>query len=78
MMGHQQVYDEAYRWGFPTNTGTLDALTALIGKYGVDCMLTAIKECGEYGAPKLPYLRKVLAGDPKPAQQEPKMQRLFG
>lgn len=79
MMGHQQVYDEAHRWGFPANTGTIDALTALIGQYGVDRLLSAVKDCGEHGAPKLPYLRKVLAGDPKPAQQqEPKMQRLFG
>lgn len=78
MSGHQQVYDEAQRWGFPVNTGTLDALADLIGQYGVDRMMAAIKDCGEHAAPKLPYLKKVLADVPKPAPaQEPRMQRLF-
>lgn len=78
MTGHQQVFDEAHRWGFPTNTGTFDALTALISQYGVDRLLAAVRDCGEHGAPKLPYLRKVLDGGEKPTpQQEPRMQRLF-
>lgn len=78
MTGHQQVFDEAHRWGFPANTGTFDALTALISQYGVDRLLAAVKDCGEHGAPKLPYLRKVLAADVKPSpQQESRMQRLF-
>lgn len=78
MTGHQQVFDEAHRWGFPANTGTFDALTALISQYGVDRLLAAVRDCGEHGAPKLPYLRKVLDGGVKPTpQQEPRMQRLF-
>lgn len=78
MTGHQQVFDEAHRWGFPANTGTFDALTALISQYGVDRLLAAVRDCGEHGAPKLPYLRKVLDGGGKPTpQQEPRMQRLF-
>lgn len=78
MTGHQQVFDEAHRWGFPANTGTFDALTALISQYGVDRLLAAVRDCGEHGAPKLPYLRKVLDGGEKPTpQQEPRMQRLF-
>lgn len=78
MQGHQQVFDEAKRWGFPANTGTYDALTEMISLHGIDRMLSAIKDCGEHGAPKLPYLRKVLADTPKAVpQQETRMQRLF-
>lgn len=78
MEGHHQVFDAAEKWGFDLNGGTMDALTALIGQYGVEKMLEAIKESGEHNAPKLPYLRKVLQGTPKPTQSaEPRMQRLF-
>lgn len=78
MEGHHQVFDAAGKWGFDLNGGTMDALTALIGQYGVEKMLEAIKESGEHNAPKLPYLRKVLQGTPKPMQSaEPRMQRLF-
>ena len=78
MQGHQQVFDEAKRWGFPANTGTYDALTEMISVHGIDRMLSAIKDCGEHGAPKLPYLRKVLSDTPKAAPtQETRMQRLF-
>jgi hypothetical protein len=78
MQGHQHVFDEAQRWGFPANTGTYDALTEMISVHGIDRMLSAIKYCGEHGAPKLPYLRKVLSDAPKVVpQQETRMQRLF-
>lgn len=78
MQGHQQVFDEAQRWGFPVNTGTYDALTEMISVHGIDRMLSAIKDCGEHGAPKLPYLRKVLSDTPKAAPPlETRMQRLF-
>lgn len=78
MQGHQHVFDEAQRWGFPANTGTYDALTEMISVHGIDRMLSAIKDCGEHGAPKLPYLRKVLSDTPKAAPvQETRMQRLF-
>ena len=78
MEGHHQVFDAAEKWGFELNGGTMDALTALIAQYGVEKMLAAIKESGEHNAPKLPYLRKVLQGTPKPTQAaEPRMQRLF-
>lgn len=74
--GHQSVLDEAERWGFPRNTGTYDALTALIAQHGVDRMLDAVKSCGQQGVPKLPYLRKVLESEPRKAAGNA-MNRLF-
>ena len=74
--GHQSVLDEAERWGFPRNTGTYDALTALIAQHGVDRMLDALKSCGQQGVPKLPYLRKVLESEPRKAAGSA-MNRLF-
>lgn len=78
MSGHQRVFDEAHRCGFALNTGTLDALTALVGQYGEDRMMTALRECLEHGAKSLVYLRKVLEGKPKAAADDgPRMARLF-
>lgn len=77
MSGHQQVFDEAERCGFALNTGTLDALTALIGQYGKDKMLHALNECLEHSVKSLAYLRKVLEGKPKAADEPPRLSRLF-
>lgn len=78
MAGHQQVFDEAERCGFARNTGTLDALTDMIGEYGVERMLAALQECLTHGATTLAYLRAVLQGKPKPsAPEEPRLKRLF-
>lgn len=78
MAGHQRVYDEAQRCGFDLNTGTLDALTALIGQYGADRMMDALTVCLEHSAKSLAYLRKVLEGKPKAAANEPpRLSRLF-
>lgn len=71
IQGHQRVFDEADRWGFPANTGTYDALTEMISVHGIDRMLSAVKDCGEHGAPKLAYLRKVLEGKPREEAAKP-------
>ena len=78
MEGHNQVFDRAKGCGFDLNTHTMDALTDLIGKHGVERMLTALDDCAEHGAKTLAYLRKVLEGKPKPAADDGEwLQRLF-
>lgn len=78
MDGHNQVFDRAKGCGFDLNAHTMDALTDLIGKHGVERMLTALDDCAEHGAKSLAYLRKVLEGKPKAAADDGEwLQRLF-
>lgn len=55
-----QVYDLAWRSGFPNNPATLDKLTALSAEFSPEEVMQAINIASENGSAKISYLRAVL------------------
>ena len=58
-----QVYDLAWRSGFPNNPATLDKLTALAAEYSPARVLSALDVATERGKTSIGYLRGILERD---------------
>ena len=61
------VIDAAEDAGFKMSNDVRASLTALYADNGLQKMIDGLKQCSEYGAPTLAYLKAVLTGKPKRA-----------
>jgi hypothetical protein len=75
LLDHNRVIDAAEDAGFQMSNTVRASLIQMYAEYGLEKVLSGIRECVTHGAPNLAYLGAVLKGKPKkpvkvlPAQQ---------